>query len=616
MIIKIILILLLSTLSFGHKRNEKLVDPIKTTVDGNLSSNHAGYGYLGRSSEEEASFQMNFVCPEKYYKSPSTSCAVGFPGVIDKENYRNVEALNYVGFITGFRNKIYEYHKMMKTSLLNHRPVTLKKPSCVTDAFKMDIMPAFMDSVDTRTALMDKRYELQKKKKLSPSDEKSLGDLTKVHTMKSKQDFMNISQAIMTLDHYKVQRNEFDCAYESLSNYSKMMCISLDDHEKRLKAAYPFLDLDRLSDSEKKTLHTLKRKMLYVVGSEFCSEGTTYADVVKRGEEFYNLSLKNSTALGAEDDSMDQLYEKAFKRADDGKYLPVDEVSEKDQKLASVFDEIQKLSGALTESYGKRLDETANKICGKQTQDLMKEYPQVLRQYLLDLPEEERQRARKYLCQNNLEREIQSGVANTCIGVTGDIDSPEGVRVKRDAPTFPYSSKVDYSVKRNKDGTFEVLTRVNFQFVFDPTLGTSKKLQRAKFDKVVKKWKKKMNAFYNTSKVSDQGVKIKYEVDEGTDDPLIKVSECFNSGLDEPESHYCGAMVENWENAANFTTGMDDNTLYHEMGHNLGLDDEYNRDYYPFNTLGEDDSVMNTGSKLYERHIGRILQPALNCSGK
>ena len=50
-------------------------------------------------------------------------------------------------------------------------------------------------------------------------------------------------------------------------------------------------------------------------------------------------------------------------------------------------------------------------------------------------------------------------------------------------------------------------------------------------------------------------------------------------------------------------------TIVHEIGHKLGLPDEYAADYYPFNLVGEHDSFMNNGRNVKPRHIGSILSP-------
>lgn len=58
-----------------------------------------------------------------------------------------------------------------------------------------------------------------------------------------------------------------------------------------------------------------------------------------------------------------------------------------------------------------------------------------------------------------------------------------------------------------------------------------------------------------------------------------------------------------------YSTAGDCNTIKHEILHRLGLPDEYNADYYPFNRIGPHSSVMNSGSEVLERHLTALLSP-------
>ncbi len=65
--------------------------------------------------------------------------------------------------------------------------------------------------------------------------------------------------------------------------------------------------------------------------------------------------------------------------------------------------------------------------------------------------------------------------------------------------------------------------------------------------------------------------------------------------------------------SGNLMENTDCNVLRHEVGHMLGLPDEYQADYYPFNALGENNSVMNGPQpgtpRLYPRHFWSMLHP-------
>lgn len=69
----------------------------------------------------------------------------------------------------------------------------------------------------------------------------------------------------------------------------------------------------------------------------------------------------------------------------------------------------------------------------------------------------------------------------------------------------------------------------------------------------------------------------------------------------------------------NWTLSLNDDTVFHEMGHRMGLFDDYtgtnNRDF--FQLSGPSDSIMmrtdEPTARLYERHLKTILNPALGC---
>ncbi len=67
------------------------------------------------------------------------------------------------------------------------------------------------------------------------------------------------------------------------------------------------------------------------------------------------------------------------------------------------------------------------------------------------------------------------------------------------------------------------------------------------------------------------------------------------------------------EDSGNFMENITCAAVRHEIAHHLGLADEYQAAYYPFNSLGETDSIMNysdsPAARLRPRHFWRMLHP-------
>ncbi|HAZ11568.1 MAG: hypothetical protein A2X86_21630 [Bdellovibrionales bacterium GWA2_49_15] len=72
----------------------------------------------------------------------------------------------------------------------------------------------------------------------------------------------------------------------------------------------------------------------------------------------------------------------------------------------------------------------------------------------------------------------------------------------------------------------------------------------------------------------------------------------------------------NRQNAGNYTLDQDNGTVFHEVGHIFGLDDEYLDPTYPYTPQGEHDSIMNNSDegsgRLHSRHLQDLLSP-LKC---
>lgn len=101
---------------------------------------------------------------------------------------------------------------------------------------------------------------------------------------------------------------------------------------------------------------------------------------------------------------------------------------------------------------------------------------------------------------------------------------------------------------------------------------------------------------------------------------LSKVSVAEEAGYCEKKIAARDAASMNRVNSGSYTPSTKVSSILHEVGHCLGLEDEYIDASYPFLPLGEHDSLMN-GSiqknrlRLYPRHLSQILAP-FDCANK
>ena len=65
----------------------------------------------------------------------------------------------------------------------------------------------------------------------------------------------------------------------------------------------------------------------------------------------------------------------------------------------------------------------------------------------------------------------------------------------------------------------------------------------------------------------------------------------------------------NRADAGNWNTAVSPNTIHHEIGHLLNLEDEYLDPRYPFNARGGRNSVMSSGNSLLPRHLRQMIAP-------
>jgi|GEM_PF-6695556 len=136
----------------------------------------------------------------------------------------------------------------------------------------------------------------------------------------------------------------------------------------------------------------------------------------------------------------------------------------------------------------------------------------------------------------------------------------------------------------------------------------SHKLNIDQLELTLSKWQRWVNDFYNTSSLADFDISF-IEVEEDRED-TITLHQCWNTSR---QSDDCNLGTQ--PSAKNYTIDMKKDALLEEVGHRMGLFDEYSMYYYLFNPQGARDSFMVAPSdyRLYPHHIEQILAPSLIC---
>lgn len=321
---------------------------------------------------------------------------------------------------------------------------------------------------------------------------------------------------------------------------------------------------------------------------------------------------------------------------------------------------IEKIVKELQKEHSRFLTKKLDKICQMSMEDIARSFPGIFDQFIIDSDELDRSLARYSLCQKDFYYNPN----------TFDSDC-DGVKDSKDpAPNDQFNPEPSFTVTKDNHlnppfiggGTRNIKKVGNTILVKRPL---SIQLPNGIADNVSKNALSALQACNSTlgstlesayqelakDQPQYQGVDFKMEFvfeQTTTGSPDFMIHKCWCStcsvwyndptlgrtkipkdtcradftpemlaGLNDatlnPDPNLRSWMMQ--EDAENLTIASlgDCKTIQHEMMHTVGLADEYSADYYPFNLIGEHDSLMNNGEKLFARHIGDLLSP-MKCS--
>jgi hypothetical protein len=608
----LLILCLHSNQTLAHYGGNPPIAPIQAGGIGQ-PENHAGYGYMSTTSEAEAFEAMHFICPDNKNIKMLTNKCDKIPTQLPGESLaaQMAIAMNDGIFQQKFKNKIFEYLAMQSGANSDVRPISLNPPECVTNSqFKNKVPPFnFSQSLTSTPTLTD----------------------TEFLAIKASYIPQRMAQSLLLDDQLQLAE-ELACGLFN-SDFNKLRCLSIKENRSRNQLAFPalFQKTDPASspanEAQNLAVAELRESIFAVVGSNNARPGASIEENKETGRQIYNaiFNTNNTNLINATGNDKAGSYDFKFNEA--FRSLPVTDPT---------IIKFSEKAAALNSTYANSLNTKAQSICNSQTPEILNttvlanRYPQVLRQLLLDMKTDELPMAKNLLCKIGLVEVLRKNSQEfNCTGISGQLDKGEGVSIQRMNSLYPFGNEINYKVKKNtQNGHFEVTTLINFKFIADTTIPTPIEVQRNSFDLKIQEWKRNVNQYISAQAAGfhpplDPAIDVKLEVGTGTALPLITVSTCYNSTLPPNLSHQCaatnaprsnGSPLGNWQDAGGFTLDFSPTGINHEMGHQLGLADEYSREYYPINTLGENDSVMNTGNKMFPRHFKKMILPAINCS--
>ncbi|MBI2519010.1 MAG: hypothetical protein HYV97_01275 [Bdellovibrio sp.] len=305
--------------------------------------------------------------------------------------------------------------------------------------------------------------------------------------------------------------------------------------------------------------------------------------------------------------------------------------------------------------YTANIHSQLSNVCNMSPEQLFKNFPGIFDQAIIDMNQTQRAMANIYLCRQSYYYDPHE-FDTDCDGIFDDDDpapdhpfdpNNEFRQQGRRMDDPPFGSDFDYQVKFNKKKNTINLT-LDLGFDTDELSQDEKtefyntlKTCRASFEGDIEAaftkasgslpWLKnaKINLYFNFEEGNDFAVHRCYCADCHVPDP--DGIEVIFAGRSEIPNTTCkkdltpkqkdavlaaGTHWRDRQDANNVTATTECWILKHEMLHRLGLPDEYvDKKSYPYNEIGPNNSIMNSGEEILPRHVERILRPE-RCHGR
>jgi len=390
-----------------------------------------------------------------------------------------------------------------------------------------------------------------------------------------------------------------------------------------------------------------------LIDSMFSGQAPDYQERIKRNYPYlYNPKDAKKDILSVVKSALGDAYKSSGNMFDH--YSTVTAFEAKAIVDKTFKEDIEKTVKKVQREYAKNVKSTLDNVCSMSMRDIAADYPGILDQYIIDSKPIDRKVAQYSLCRKDFYYNSKK-FDSDCDGVKDDEDeSPKDPLVPTSEVNVvgknythpPFTIKAKYQLSKvEEDVKLTRKIKIN-------SSGMSEE-QREKIlaqfgtcrDLVKENIQKSYGEFKSTSSVfKDANLELDLEFEESTSNVDFKVHKCWCSTCtlkykdadgnvrsvpkDTCKEDFTPEMTAALEDkvlnpddsrrrwflqadASNLNEGSLSNckTIQHEIMHKLGLSDEYVADYYPFNLVGEHDSLMNGGNDLKPRHIGDLLSP-------
>lgn len=598
---------------WSHEGNRP-VSPI-SGIGRIFEANHAGYGYIMQggteNSEAGGDDRANFMCRDSDLRTYAGR-ACNSARRPTTENARQLASSIFRPiFLEKLGAKVFEYLTLQMASLTTTRPVPVTRPSCLD---RPGPLPSALPSTVPTAA------EIRRMPARTSAQRAARNLAVKFRAVSESYNSDRVVSALLL--HDQLVRAERDYC-PGRDQDGRLKCMDIRSQRGRVRNAFPILGVSDAAETV--PLHHLRDKVLRLLGSHNApSIITSEADLIARGRtQVYQPAINDDFGMPR----LESAFSAAAGEARSGTKVCTDP---RDKTTCTRQPAEARLASALTALN----DEIASMNTGRQrlinaeiaamcadfsAEAVARKYPQVARQLLQEESGRELALSKAFLCESGVAEDIQRDDRNSCAGVTRNPDG--SVSVSRGAYDFPFRSSTGYKVTKNARGEYSVSMTINFNRAVDSSsTPPTPAISQEDFDRSTAAWVADATSWYSRAgATASPRVRFAISAGNGTTPPVMNVSDCYNRTLAPAMRNNCAAVAAaggNWQDSGNLTGTSTDGTVHHEFGHLMGLDDEYNRDYYPMNLLGEHDSVMNGSNdrdRLYPRHIQQIIRPAQRC---